>query len=101
VPNAVETASITTVHQLHSKSLKNKFISITDGASVNTGAKSCLTVSSRKCEILSLKNIEFLRQFTLSSLVRFLASSDEYTNVATAMARILAAEPRSTELKDL
>lgn len=52
-------------------------------------------------EILSLENIEFLRQLKLSSLVRFLASSDEYTNVATAMARILAAKPHSADVERL
>jgi len=52
-------------------------------------------------EILQLDNIENVRTMSLSQLVRFLATSNQFHNVTTIMARILVAKPHSADVERL
>lgn len=50
-------------------------------------------------EILLLENIGGLQTSTLGEKVRYLSSTEDYRNVATLLARILAAKPHSADVE--
>ena len=52
-------------------------------------------------ELLDMENITAVRKLPLTNLVGLLASSKNYMNVTTVLARILAAKPHSADVERL